>query len=448
MTTFEITDEQRFELKLLFLEELRQGYEEARDAQQRLLKLGGSKADLETIHRLFHKIAGTAASVELPLLGHLAAMGEETCEVALEAPARVHAKLRTVISEGLTAMTVVLDEHGSGRSEPDIGPGSPAVSEVAAPIGAEGQESGLSKILVIDDDPVSAQMIDNYLRQAGFSSSFTSDPHEALARIEQELPDLLVMDVVMPEIDGFELCRRVRSHPAQQFVPIIFVTRKGDVEQRVRGLEVGGNDYIAKPFEPRELVARVRSHLARLASLREMAVRDSLTRCYNHRFFKSRLDQELERSQRYEDALAIAMLDIDHFKNVNDSYGHMVGDAVLVHMANLVMATVRSTDVVARYGGEEFALLMARASTKEAQLIAERIRARVANEQFPVPENLGGDARSIPITVSIGVAVLDVGSDTMSRLIERADAALYEAKEAGRNRVCTAEPPSSHSVPA
>jgi diguanylate cyclase (GGDEF)-like protein len=266
-------------------------------------------------------------------------------------------------------------------------------------------------------------------------SSYCSNPEQALHAINAELPDLIILDVVMPGLDGFELCRRVRTHPALQFTPIIFVTRKGDLEQRVRGLEVGGNDYIAKPFEPQELVARVRSHLQRLAALRDMAIRDGLTRCYNHKYFKMRLEQEIARARRYKVQLALGLLDIDHFKHVNDAYGHPAGDAALVHLANLIALSVRSTDVVARYGGEEFGILLVQAGAAEASIITNRIRERIGQNHFAVPSAAAvGDLLQVPVTVSIGVAQFE-GADSLQTLIERADRALYEAKNNGRNQV-------------
>jgi diguanylate cyclase (GGDEF)-like protein len=301
---------------------------------------------------------------------------------------------------------------------------------------AVGEGRELSKILVIDDDRFAASLIDNTLRSAGFMSSYCCDPREAVAKVTEELPDLIIMDVVMPELDGFELCRRVRAHPALQFTPIIFVTRKGDLEQRIRGLELGGNDYISKPFEPQELIARVRSHLMRLASLRQMAISDGLTRCFNHKFFRMRLEQEATRARRYEHGLAVAMLDLDRFKRINDEHGHAAGDFVLANVATLVLASLRSTDIVARYGGEEFAIIMVHAGAHEAEVICERVRDRIAKHEFVfTPEREGATERKIAVTVSVGIAEFKHKTDNWRSLLQRADSALFEAKGAGRNRV-------------
>src|SRR5207253_976675 len=228
------------------------------------------------------------------------------------------------------------------------------------------------------------------------------------------------------DIDGFDVCRRVRANPALQLVPIIFVTRRGDVEERVRGLQVGGNDYVAKPFDAPELVARVRSHLSRLSALREMAIRDGLTRCYNHKYFKMRLEQEMVRAQRYGSALSLGLLDVDHFKQVNDTHGHPSGDAVLAHLASLLIASVRSSDIVARYGGEEFAFVLVEAGAQEAASVARRMRARVEAHEFEV-----AGAASLRATASIGLAEAQQ-QDSPAALVQRADAALYQAKAQGR----------------
>jgi diguanylate cyclase (GGDEF)-like protein len=420
-----------FEIKLTFLRELEANYKIARERLDTLLKHPGDPASMAAIRDFFHKIAGTAYAAELPLLGHLAAVCERAALLATAAGS--FERFLPLFGEGMTGVASVLEAHGSlpprGLLWPVSGKGltQPGI----------GEERVLSKILVVDDDVFSANLIDSCLRSAGFMSSYCCDSSKALDTIAAELPDLIVMDVVMPGIDGFDLCRRVRVHPAMQLTPIIFVTRRGDVEQRVAGLEAGGNDYIAKPFEPQELVARVRSHLQRLAALRDMAIRDGLTRCYNHKYFKMRLAQEITRCRRYKNELALALLDVDHFKRINDAHGHPAGDSVLSHLGSLVLASVRSTDVVARYGGDEFGMLFVEAGTKEANAISARLLERIAlhNQQMPHQDESGATRTLvIPVTVSVGVTGL-APDDTMESLIKRADVALYEAKASGRNQV-------------
>jgi len=432
----DLRDSDLFEVRLLFFRELAEGYREAREQQERYLRDPGDRAAAKALAAFFHRIAGTAHMVELPLLGHLAAMSERLAGLIGDGRLSDSHEAAQLISHALAGVASALDLHGSGATERPLDSLKPRFQGISVP-DALGVGRELSKVLVVDDDRLSAELIDGVLRSAGFVSSYTCNPERALAMIEAELPDLIVMDVIMPSIDGFELCRRVRQHPALQFTPIIFVTRKGELEERVRGLEVGGNDYIAKPFEPQELVARVRSHLNRLAALREMAIRDGLTQCYNHKFFRMRMGQEVARAHRYGAPLTAAMIDVDRFKSVNDTYGHRAGDMVLSHLGGIVVASVRATDVVARYGGEEFAILMVQAGADEARIVCGRLRERIARHGFLFSADDQGRAQevTISVTVSIGIAELAAKSDSVEALLGRADSALYEAKHAGRDRV-------------
>ena len=432
----ELRDAELFEIRLLFFRELAEGYRQAREAQDCYLRNPGDRTAVSALADFFHRIAGTAQMVELPLLGHFAAISERLSELIAAGTLSDAREAAHLISHALAGVASVLDAHGSGATERPLDGARPPLRGISVP-DALGVGRELSKVLVVDDDRLSAELIDGVLRSAGFVSSYTCNPERALAMIEAELPDLIVLDVVMPAIDGFELCRRVREHPALQFTPIIFVTRKGELEERVRGLEVGGNDYIAKPFEPQELVARVRSHLNRLAALREMAIRDGLTQCYNHKFFRMRLSQEVARAHRYGAPLTVAMIDIDRFKSVNDTHGHRAGDMVLSHLGGLAVASVRATDVVARYGGEEFAILMVQAGAEEAEIVCGRLRERIARHEFQFSAEDRGRAQevTISVTVSIGIAPLAGRSDSVETLLGRADSALYAAKHAGRDCV-------------
>ena len=425
----DLAGDEAFELKLIFLRELGSGHVTAKAALEQLRKDPSDRAPVLELRNFFHKLAGNAAAVDLVLLGRLAAACETAADALLEGSLAAEKHALQIFVEGMGGVASVL--------EGEVRAGTPEQPE-AEPV-QEGQSrpaGAVSRILVIDDDPFSARLVDGVLRAAGFESSFVCEPDRAFDAIRQGNPDLIILDVVMPQMDGFRLCQRVRAHPGLQLTPIIFVTRKGDVEQRVRGLQVGGNDYVAKPFEPQELVARVRSHLQRLAELRELAVRDGLTRCYNSKYFKMRLETELARARRSNLDLTLGLLDVDYFKKINDSYGHPAGDAVLAHLASILTASVRSADVVARYGGEEFGFLLVEAALPEASIITERLRERIARHRFEVPA-LDGDMLTLGATVSIGLAPFKAG-DTPHSILQRADSALYEAKNSGRNRVWVA----------
>jgi diguanylate cyclase (GGDEF)-like protein len=426
-----LSTDRLFELKLAFLRELEANYQGARDRLDHLLKHPEDMDALIQLRDFFHKIAGTAQAVELPLLGKLAAVCERAANL-VRAGGSFDGFL-PIFGDGITGVATVLESHGSITARAKEW----AVNEKGLTQPGVGEERVLSKILVVDDDPFSANLIDNCLRSAGFMSSYCCDPQKAWETIGSELPDLIVMDVVMPNMDGFDLCRRVRSHPAMQLTPIIFVTRRGEVEQRVEGLEAGGNDYIAKPFEPQELVARVRSHLERLATLRDMAIRDGLTRCYNHKYFRIRLSQEISRCRRYQNELSLAFLDVDCFREINDGLGHPTGDAVLSRLGGLVLASVRSTDVVARYSGDQFGLLFVETSPKEALIIATRLLELISARNLELFRETDSDepmAAPVPVTASLGMTGL-LPDDTMESLVKRADVALSQAKASGRGQV-------------
>jgi diguanylate cyclase (GGDEF)-like protein len=416
------------DLQVVFLREMQEARARVRDAQVRAGQTGGDPGAVRELRNFFHRLAGSAGTVGHPALARLAGACELAADEELSRGGPLSRLATRLFDEGLSGVDDVLE-----TPTPALGVIIPALRQDAAGTRLS-LEDVPSRVLVVDDDPVSARATEAVLRAAGFLTASCCDPADAYEAILRESPDLIILDVLLGDVDGFDVCRRVRANQALQLVPIIFVTRRGDVEQRVRGLQVGGNDYLAKPFDPPELVARVRSHLSRLSVLREMAIRDGLTRCYNHKYFKMRLEQEMVRARRYGSALSLGLLDVDHFKQVNDKHGHPSGDAVLAHLASLLIASVRSSDIVARYGGEEFAFVLVEAGAQEAAIVAERMRARVEAHEFEVP----GGAR-LRATASIGLAEAQP-KETAAALLQRADASLYQAKGQGRNRVRIATP--------
>jgi len=252
--------------------------------------------------------------------------------------------------------------------------------------------------------------------------------------------DLILCDVVMPQIDGFKLLSMVKNHPELKQIPIIMLTAEGDQRKKNLGLEKGASDYLTKPFDQSELLARVRLHLE-LKLLQDelkeanrqltvLSHTDALTQVYNRRHLMKVMVHEIERATRYGTDLCFLLLDIDNFKALNDSYGHQTGDQVLIDVCLRIRNTIRRTDILARYGGEEFAVLLPQVPLGGAEQVAEKIRATIAATPILVGE------LSIPVSLSVGISCYADGvSDTIDTIIMEADKALYEAKKAGKNRV-------------
>jgi two-component system, cell cycle response regulator len=303
------------------------------------------------------------------------------------------------------------------------------------------------RILVVDDHPDNIEIIDARLSSRGYRIESASDGEEALEKVRQNPPHLILLDVMMPVLDGFEVSRRIKRDTSLPFIPIILVTARGETEDKVEGLDAGADDYLTKPINFPELEARVRSML-RIKKLQDeldrknrqleeanrqlrlLSITDGLTGLYNHRHVHELLQEEHERCKRNGDPLAVAMLDLDRFKQLNDTHGHQTGDVVLADTARILREGAREVDMIGRYGGEEFIVILPEATEAAAVRFAERVREAVEHHVFRI-----GD-KEIRMTVSAGVASASA-PDLLQpdELIRRADMALYEAKNVGRNRV-------------
>jgi len=296
------------------------------------------------------------------------------------------------------------------------------------------------RVLIVDDEPTNIQALARLLK-ADYHTQVATGGEKALALAAGDpQPDLILLDVVMPEPDGYEVCRRLKADPRTHGIPVIFVTGRTGTEDEERGLELGAVDYIAKPFTPAITRHRVRTHVElkrKTDALERLAQRDGLTDLPNRRQLDRQLHEEWARAQRGGTALSVVMMDIDHFKAYNDHYGHGAGDTCLRRVAHaLAEVPARTTDLVARYGGEEFIALLPYTEAQDARALAERFRAAVAG--LGLPHDYASTERLVTVSVGVATATPVPGDENPGTLREAADQALYAAKSAGRNRVATA----------
>jgi len=298
----------------------------------------------------------------------------------------------------------------------------------------------INSVLVADDDPLFCRLLESWLRKWNYRVTTPEDGLKAwnVLQHNDDAPQLLVLDWLMPAINGLELCQRIRSRKQLRYPYIVLLTAKDDKQDLVTALESGADDYLTKPFDMREVQARLRVGKRILTlqeelikareELRFEAMHDRLTELWNHGAILDFLHRELERTRRTREPLGILMLDIDHFKAVNDTHGHLVGDEVLKQVAGRLFRSARVYDWVGRYGGEEFLSIVSACSTENLRKHAERIRAGIAEE--PISTSAG----EVKVTVSIGatVALFDPDCDQQT-LLQYADSALYRAKKRGRN---------------
>jgi len=294
-------------------------------------------------------------------------------------------------------------------------------------------------IAVIDDDPNVRELLAVIGKRAGGVVLEAGSVADGV-RILREYPwDVAVIDRRLPDGDGLDLCR-IASSGAESHRYIIILSGVQSHEEKMRGFEAGADEYLGKPVDPSELAARLRAIrrtvasqktlLARLFILEQLSVIDGLTQVYNYRFFETEIRRHFDLALRHQRALALAMIDVDGFKSINDKFGHRIGDQVLSDVSTLIAQGIRSSDVLARYGGDEFAIILPETTLEEAFMLSERLRSSIYTNPLDVPN---GPSR---ISISVGLAALPLSSiDTHLKLIEAADRALYAAKSAGRNCV-------------
>jgi diguanylate cyclase (GGDEF)-like protein len=306
------------------------------------------------------------------------------------------------------------------------------------------------KILIADDSVVSRRLLEATLRKWGYDVMVACDGAEALELLQRkDAPGLIILDWMMPGMTGVEVCRRIRQRDSEPYTYILLLTSKSQKEDLIEGMDAGADDYISKPFDPNELQVRLRAgiRLVDLQSqllkareeLREQATRDSLTRLWNRSSILNELTRELARSERDRRPLGLVIVDLDHFKQVNDTYGHLAGDAVLREAARRMQNSIRQYDSIGRYGGEEFLILFPGCGEVDCVAQADRLRKQLAQAEMSVNDS------SLRVTASFGVTVSVPGEvRTQEALIRTADEALYVAKRSGRNRVevlaCRPEP--------
>ncbi len=287
-------------------------------------------------------------------------------------------------------------------------------------------------ILLVDDEPANIQLLAGFLKDDYRLKVATSGKQCLQLSSQKPMPDLILLDIDMPEMNGYQVCEHLKQDANTASIPVIFVTAMQSDDDEEKGLLLGAVDYLTKPVRPAILIARIGTQVQlkkQHDSLLKMAMKDQLTDTYNRHYLLETANQRVARSMRNNQPCSVLMMDIDHFKVINDTHGHAAGDSVLKGFASMLKQESRQEDIVARFGGEEFVIFLDECGLTTAAKIAERIRQRI-EELKP---------SGINVTVSIGAAQLKIGKEGFTDLVKRADDAMYKAKDSGRNQVIIAD---------
>jgi diguanylate cyclase (GGDEF)-like protein len=303
-------------------------------------------------------------------------------------------------------------------------------------------------ILMVDDVSQNLQVLGSVLNRAGYGTTSAVNGQKALEQVESTMPDLILLDLMMPDMNGLDVCEMLHSHPHTKDIPIIMLTASSESRHLVSAFQSGAVDYITKPYRVPELLARVKTHLQlkkyreqlqkALSEMEQLVITDALTGIPNRRHLFEFAAKQLHQAKLYQRPLSLLMLDVDHFKKINDNYGHAVGDEVLKLVANNLTRTLRQEDCLSRFGGEEFVAILPDTDIEEAIVIGERVRLNLA-ESGILAQN-----QRFNITITVGISALKPNDQNIDDLLKRSDDAFLEAKRSGRNRCVVNHPSLEH----
>lgn len=369
------------------------------------------------ILRFFHSISGTASTLGFDRLAGIGRKNETIIKTITGSANNLGAGTIRGIIDALETLKLELN-----LVDPDF-PG---------PV-ADGREytslADLGTILLIDDDLIVLKLLEHAFAMEGYTVHVCDQPLLALDFIAASKPDVILLDIVMPNCNGYEILYKIKSNPEYADICVVFLSGMDDTEDKIRGMKAGIDDYITKPFDVREVVLRVEMILRRANKFREKLLKDSLTGAYSRYYFNERIRDDFERFKRNQTVFSIAMIDLDFFKRINDSYGHRAGDFVLTAFVAFANEKLRESDCVCRYGGEEFVFLLPDTDEEQAFLAVDRVRKEFCRRPISFGEE------TFYISFSAGIKQISAQMTTVSQLIGMADEALYFAKSEGRNRV-------------
>lgn len=290
-------------------------------------------------------------------------------------------------------------------------------------------ESTPYRILIVEDSDTQAKFIQRHLENAGMTTEVVTDPMQINKILQEYQPELILMDLYMPECSGFDLTKMIRQQEPYTSIPIVYLSAEEDLDKQLHAITIGGDDFLTKPINPEHLVLAIRARADRARTLRAEMIQDSLTGLLNHTRILEQLDLEIARAKRNHLPLTFAMIDIDYFKSINDNHGHPIGDRVIKGLARLLKQRLRKTDSIGRYGGEEFALILPQTNSEIIMPLLEDIRVGFSKLLHQSSDPLV----EFTATISCGIAEFNQNNDSVGKLVQSADKALYAAKSQGRN---------------